>query len=179
VLFKWFTHAQTIGICDMIFIEKIKKFFNSKYIIPIKKLLMQGTSPKMIAIGISGALVIGLFPVLGSTTLLCTLFALTFRLNLPLVQLVNFSVYPLQLLLIIPLMKLGEIIFGIEKLNYGFNEIVNMVSNNTLNAIAVLWNVTMQAIAAWLLLAPIAALGIYFILNYLLRRVVWKLKIYT
>ena len=76
-------------------------------------------------------------------------------------------------------MKLGEIIFGIEKLNYGFNEIVNMVSNNTLNAIAVLWNVTMQAIAAWLLLAPIAALGIYFILNYLLRRVVWKLKIYT
>ena len=48
----------------MIFIEKIKKFFNSKYIIPIKKLLMQGTSPKMIAIGISGALVIGLFPVL-------------------------------------------------------------------------------------------------------------------
>ncbi|MCX6170235.1 MAG: DUF2062 domain-containing protein [Ignavibacteriales bacterium] len=150
-------------------IEKIKKLFSSKYVVPIKKLLMQGTSPKMIAIGVSGALVIGLFPVLGSTTLLCTLFALTFRLNLPLVQLVNFSVYPLQLILIIPLMKLGTMVFGFEKLKYGFNDIVNMISHDTLHAVAVLWNVTMQAIGVWLLIAPIFAFLIYLILHPILK----------
>jgi uncharacterized protein (DUF2062 family) len=155
----------------MTLIEKIKKLFSNKYIVPIKNLLMQGTSPKMIAIGVSGALVIGLFPVLGSTTLLCTLFALTFRLNLPLVQLVNFSVYPLQLVLVIPFMKLGETIFGFEKLNYGFNEIVKMISNDTMYAIAVLWNVTMQAIGVWLLIAPIFAFLVYLVLHPILKSV--------
>ena len=96
--------------------EKIKSFLGNKYIEPVKKLLMQGTTPSALALGISGALVIGLFPVLGSTTLLCALFALVFRLNLPLIQLINFSVYPLQLIMLIPLMKLGEKIFGVERL---------------------------------------------------------------
>jgi uncharacterized protein (DUF2062 family) len=153
----------------MILIIKLKKIFNSKYVQPIKKLLMLGTSPKKIAIAIAGALVIGLFPVLGSTTLLCTVFALTFRLNLPLVQLINYSVYPLQIILILPLMKLGTMVFGFEKLKYGFNEIVSMISHDTLHAIAVLWNVTMQAIGVWLLFAPLLAFLVFSILHPLFK----------
>jgi len=150
---------------------KLKNLFNNKYLNPIKKLLTQGTSPRMIAIAIAGALVIGLFPVLGSTTLLCTIFALMFRLNLPLVQLINFPVYPLQLILIIPLMKLGTMVFGFEKLKYGFDEIVNMISKDTLHAIAVLWNVTLQAIGVWLLIAPFIAFLVYLILHPVLKSV--------
>ncbi len=149
--------------------KKIKAFFNNKYITPIKKLLIQGTSPKLLAVGIAGALVIGLFPVLGSTTLLCTIFALVFRLNLPLVQLVNFSVYPLQLVLFIPFMKLGEIVFGYEKLNYGFEDILNLISNDILHAINILWSVTIQAIGVWFLFAPLVSLILYFILLYLIQ----------
>ena len=118
--------------------EKIKALFNNKYVAPVKKLLIQGISPKSIAFGIAGAAVIGVFPVLGSTTILCTAFALAFRLNLPLVQLINFTVYPLQLILLIPFMKLGEMFFHIEKLSYGLNDIIKMISENTLNAIGVL-----------------------------------------
>ena len=156
--------------------EKIKALFNNKYVVPVKKLLMQGISPKSIAFGIAGAAVIGVFPVLGSTTILCTAFALAFRLNLPLVQLINFTVYPLQLILLVPFMKLGEILFNIEKLRYGLNDIVKMIGDNTLHAIAVLWNVTMQAIGAWIIVAPVAALGIYFILHYLLKRIIYKVN---
>jgi uncharacterized protein (DUF2062 family) len=152
-------------------VAKMKKLFRNKYVLPVKKLLMQGTSPRRIAIGVSGALVIGLFPVLGSTTLLCTLFALTFRLNIPLVQFVNYSVYPLQLILIIPLMKLGTIVFGFEKLKYGFDEIVRMISHDTLHAIALLWNVTMQAIGVWLLIAPPFAFLVYLVLHHILKSV--------
>ncbi|PKL89603.1 MAG: hypothetical protein CVV23_04505 [Ignavibacteriae bacterium HGW-Ignavibacteriae-2] len=155
----------------MLFVEKVKRVFNSKYVSAIKKLLLNGTSPKLIAIGISGAIVIGLFPVLGSTTILCTVFALVFRLNLPLVQLINFSVYPLQFILLVPLMKLGELIFGIEKLKYGLNEMVDLISNDALRAIAILWNVTMQAIGAWLLLAPVIALLFFFILHPIIKRI--------
>jgi uncharacterized protein (DUF2062 family) len=149
----------------------MKLLFNSKYIKPVKKLLLQGTSPKLIALGIAGACVIGLFPVLGSTTILCAIFAFTFRLNLPLVQLINFSVYPLQLVLLIPLMKLGEILFHFEKLKYGFNDIITLVRKDALHAIVVLWDITIQAIGAWLIVAPIISIILYYTLFILLKKI--------
>jgi uncharacterized protein (DUF2062 family) len=158
-------------------VGKISLLFNNKYIKPVKKLLIQGTSPKLLALGIAGAFVIGLFPVLGSTTILCAIFAFTFRLNLPLVQLINFSVYPLQLIMLVPFMKIGEILFRFEKLKYGFNDIVELVSKDTLHAIAVLWNVTIQAIGAWLIIAPVMAIILYTILFMILKRL--KLNIFA
>ncbi len=155
----------------MILIQKLKKLFSSKYLEPIKKLLLQGTSPRSIAFGIAGAAVIGVFPVLGSTTILCTVFALSFRLNLPLVQLINLSVYPLQLILLIPFMKLGEMFFRFEIMRYGLNDIIKMISENTFHSIMVLWNVTLQAIGAWLIVAPITSLIIYLILHQLFQRI--------
>ena len=151
--------------------EKIIALLNNKYVVPVKKLLMQGISPKSIALGIAGAAVIGVFPVLGSTTILCTAFALAFRLNLPLVQLINFTVYPLQLVLLVPFMKLGETIFRFERLRYGLNDIVKMIGENTFHTITVLWNVTLQAIGAWIIIAPIVAGFIYLILQNTLKRI--------
>ena len=156
--------------------KKLLALLNNKYVVPVKKLLMQGISPRSIAIGIAGAAVIGVFPVLGSTTILCTAFALAFRLNLPLVQLINFTVYPLQLILLVPFMKLGEMLFRFETLQYGFDDIVKMIGENTFNAIAVLWNVTLQAIGAWIVVGPVVALGIYFILHYLLKRIIYEVQ---
>ena len=157
-------------------IDKIKSAVNSKYLAPIKKLLMQGSSPKAIAFGIAAALVLGLFPVIGSTTILITLFALVFRLNLPLMQLVNYTIFPLQIVAIVPLMKLGEVIFGFEKLSYTASEIAALVSEDILNAIELLWNVTMQAIGAWLIVAPIAALGLFLFFYPLLLKISAKMR---
>jgi uncharacterized protein (DUF2062 family) len=151
--------------------EKFKKYLTKKYIAPVVLLLKQGTAPRDIAFGIAGAAVLGLFPVLGSTTLLITGFALLFRLNLPLVQLINFSVYPLQIILLIPFMKLGEILFGFEKLNYNLDEITSMIADSIPNAIAALWNVTIQAIAAWSLIAPLIGLLLFYSLYSVLRRI--------
>lgn len=152
-------------------IDKIKSFFNSKYLVLIKQLLSQGISPREIALGIAGGFVIGVFPVLGSTTILSTIFAMAFRLNLPLVQLVNFSVYPLQIILLVPFMKLGEYIFGFDKLNYSLNEIVDLIGSDVLNAISILWNVTMQAIGAWVAVAPFAAFVLFLIFLKLINKI--------
>lgn len=151
--------------------EKIKSFLGNKYVEPIKKLLVQGTSPSALSIGISGALVIGTFPVIGSTTILCSLFALALRLNIPLVQFINYSVFPLQLMLLIPFMKLGEKIFGLEKLNYNLTEIMRLINNSPLDAITLLWNVTLQAIGAWFIIAPVAALFIHLLLHRTIKKI--------
>lgn len=134
--------------------EKIKTFLSSKYLDPIIKLLVQGTSPRDVSLAVSGAIVIGIFPVVGATTILCGLFAVRFKLNLPLVQLINYSLTPVQLFTIVPFMKMGEI-FGVEKLRFTLSEIISMVGREPMHAITVLWNVTMQAIGAWMIAAPI------------------------
>ena len=157
-------------------IDKTKAAFNSKYLAPIKKLLLQGSSPKAVAFGIAAALVLGLFPVIGSTTVLITVFALVFRLNLPLMQLVNYTVFPLQIIVIVPLMKLGEVIFGFEKLSYTASEIASLVSEDIFNAIELLWNVTMQAIGAWFIIAPAAVFGLFLFFYTILSKISTQLK---
>ncbi len=151
--------------------KKFRNFVQSKYIVKIIALLKKGTSPRELAIAVAVTFVLGLFPVLGSTTILCTAFALMFRLNLPLVHLINYSVYPLQLVMLIPFMKLGEIIFQFENLSYGFEEVVELISNDVFNAISVLWNVTLQGIGAWLIIAPVVSYTLYLILHPAFRRI--------
>ena len=58
---------------------------------------------------------LGLFPVVGLTTLLCLLATFLFRLNPLIIQVANFSVFPLQLVLICPFMKAGRILFFTKK----------------------------------------------------------------
>src|SRR5215472_18851503 len=88
-----------------------QSFFYRKLVVPILDLLRQGITPEKIAQSLAFGLVLGVFPVLGSTTILCALAAIIFRLNLPAIQLVNYFVYPLQLALLIPFIRFGEILF--------------------------------------------------------------------
>src|SRR5262249_2671304 len=79
---------------------------------PSLNLLRQGFTPEKIALTIAVGLVLGVTPILGSATLLCTLAAGLLRLNLGAIQLVNGIVYPLQLALVIPFLRIGAWLFG-------------------------------------------------------------------
>jgi hypothetical protein len=73
--------------------------------------LQQGITPHKLALTVALGLLFGIFPILGTSTLLCTLIALAFRLNMAVIQLINYLVYPLQLLLLLPFIRIGEMIF--------------------------------------------------------------------
>ena len=73
---------------------------------PTVQLLKQGVTPRAIAASMATGAVIGIFPVLGTTTATCLAVALLLRLNLVTIQILNWLVYPLQVLLIIPFMTL-------------------------------------------------------------------------
>ena len=64
-------------------------FFHRRIIAPIVALLTQGITPEKIALSLACGIVLGIFPVLGSTTILCAAAAVLFGLNLPAIQLVN------------------------------------------------------------------------------------------
>ncbi len=96
--------------------ETKDSFLQRRLVRPVIELLRQGVTPEKIALSIVFGVTLGVFPVLGSTTALCAVAALAFRLNLPAIQIVNYFVYPLQIALLIPFFRVGEKLFGVEHL---------------------------------------------------------------
>jgi uncharacterized protein (DUF2062 family) len=146
-------------------------FFQRRLVRPVIELLRQGVTPEKIALSLVFGITLGVFPVLGSTTLLCAIAALAFRLNLPAIQIVNYFVYLLQIALLIPFFRLGEKLFGAQHLPLSVPQIYAMIHTSMTGAIRALWTTTWHAIVVWSLLAPVAAIILYFILTPVLRRV--------
>lgn len=145
-------------------------FIRRKIVGPIVDLLRQGITPEKIALSIALGITLGVTPVLGSTSILCLLMAVVFRLNLPSIQLVNYFVYPLQFALLIPFIRMGEWIFSARPVNLSVAQIVNLIRADMWSAISMLWTTTIHALVAWLALGSLASLMMYVLLAYALRK---------
>jgi hypothetical protein len=148
-----------------------------KIVNPVLDLLRQGITPEKIALSIALGVTLGVTPVLGSTSLLCFLAAVLFRLNLPAIQSVNYLVYPLQFVLLVPFIRIGEWIFAAQPVRITLGEIVGLIRADVWNTISTLWTSTMHALAAWLALGSVASLVIYAVLTPLLRRLGQSLRV--
>jgi uncharacterized protein (DUF2062 family) len=145
-------------------------FFYRRLVAPVVALLTEGITPEKIALSLAFGVVLGVFPVLGSTTLLCAAAALIFRLNLPAIQLVNYLIYPLQLILLMPFIRMGEMLFRSAPLKLSLPEMLAMARADLPHAIATLWVAGVHAMSAWMLIGPPAILLLYFLLSRTLRR---------
>ena len=149
----------------------------SQFLKPIVDLLRQGLSPEKIALTIALGVVLGVAPVLGSTTLLCTLAAVTLRLNLPAIQIVNGAVYPLQFALLIPFYRMGTWVFGSEVPVFSLAEVKELIELGLVRAIRTLWVVTMHALVAWLAAGIVACAVLYVALLPCVRRLNRKVQL--
>jgi len=146
---------------------------NNRWLKPFIQLLRQGASPEKIALTIALGIVLGVTPVLGSTTLLCTLAAIVFGLNLPAIQLVNGVVYPLQFILLIPFYRLGAWMFRVDASAISLGGVRALIREGVGHAIRALWVVTMHALLAWLALGMIALAILYAVLVPVVRQL-WR-----
>ncbi len=137
---------------------------------PLIELLKQGITPEQLALSIALGVTIGVFPVLGSTTILCGLAAWVLKLNIPAMQLVNYLVYPLQLALLIPFLQTGSKLFGSGKVNLTLAQVGELIRGDVWGAIGVLGVATLQGVVLWLIVSPAAAAVIYFVTKPLLKR---------
>ena len=152
----------------------IDELIEQRLLQPIVALLRQGVTPEKIALTAALGVTIGVFPALGWTTILCTIAALALRLNLPAMQLVNYAMYPVQFILLLPFYRLGEKLFRAPHLPISPAQILAMAKNNLQATVAFLWSTTWHAVVVWAALAPIATAIIYFLLTPLLRRVLGR-----
>jgi uncharacterized protein (DUF2062 family) len=141
-----------------------------KLIQPFIDLLKQGVTPEKIALTVALGISLGVTPVIGSTTMLCTLAAVTLRLNLPAILLVNGAVYPLQLTLLVPFLRAGAWLFRVDGPKISISEIFNLIRANVWHAIATLWIATLHALVVWLLAGCAASAIVYLVLLTLLHR---------
>lgn len=142
----------------------------NRLVLPILELLKQGVTPEKIALSIALGAALGLFPAIGTTTILCTIAAFILRLNLPVIQIVNYFMYPVQIALLLPFFRLGEKLFRAPHLPISVPQIYAMIHADVGGLIRLLWTTTWHAVVAWILFAPIFSAMLYFILATLLRK---------
>jgi len=121
-----------------------------------------------VALGIS----LGVVPVIGSTTTLCTLAAVSLRLNLPAIMLVNGVVYPLQIALLVPFLRAGAWLFRVDGPKLTVTQIFKLITTNLWHAILTLWVATMHALVVWLILGC-AVSGLVYLVVVTLLRLFW------
>lgn len=137
----------------------------------LKDILNQGLEPNQIAWCISLGLVFGVFPMIGITTILVALIALVFRLNIVLIQLIQWLLAPLQLLLLIPFFQLGQYCFG------GNGEVINMEllkstwDKGWFDATILIINLHKQAIFVWILFAIPSVLFIFVVSKFSIKMI--------
>jgi uncharacterized protein (DUF2062 family) len=119
--------------------------------------LLQGISPRRLALTIALGFAIGCIPMVGVTTALCIAASFALRLNFPVIQAANYAVMPLQLALMVPFVRLGGRLLG-------FTSSRAIASRALLHGSPTAFFLQMsslagQALLAWLLIAiPAVAL---------------------
>lgn len=138
---------------------------HQKFVTPVLAFLKQGMTPHKLALSLSLGVCLGLFPVIGVTTILCLAVAFIMRLNMAAIQLVNYVVYPIQILCIIPLMKLGSMITHINPVPYTIEELLEMMGTNFFDTLEIIWLATILGILAWAITIIPISVSLYFVLR--------------
>ncbi len=141
---------------------------------PLLRLLRRGVSPKRLAWSLAVALLVGVNPFIGLTTLLMLLLAWIFRLNHVATQIGIHVVAPLQWLLFLPFIHAGIVLFRAHRLPLSKAEIVHLSHRQPLHLVHLLWQWEWHALVIWgvfaALLAPPMAVQIRRMLVTAMRR---------
>lgn len=136
--------------------------------------LAQGITPKKIALSIALGISLGVFPVLGTTTALCAIAAVRLRLNQPIIQLVNWLVYPLQLVLILVFVRIGEWITHAPAVSFSIPQLIQTFHESPLKFLQEFGVSQLQGLIAWLFLASVFTAIVFFALVPPLKRLAPK-----
>ncbi len=145
-----------------------------KLVQPVLALLQQGMTPEKLAWSLAAGLAIGINPLLGSTTVLCLLAAFVFRLNVVASQLANHVSYPLELLLLIPLIRTGAMLFHTPPLPLAPDRILHASRTNLMQTTEMLWMWEWHALVVWAMLSAVLVPALALTLKPLLRQALRK-----
>jgi uncharacterized protein (DUF2062 family) len=132
--------------------------------------LSSDLSPSKVALTFALAIPVGIVPFFCCFNIcLSFLLAWRFKLNHVLMQVINNVLYPVQLLLFLPFMRLGVRLFSDDRVPFSPKLILASFSESKLGTIQLLGMWNLYAVLAWLLISvPVA--GIVFYLSLILYK---------
>jgi uncharacterized protein (DUF2062 family) len=147
-----------------------------RIVLPILALLRMGATPQRLAWSIAVGAAIGVNPLIGTTTLLCFIIAFAFRLNVVAAQIANHVVFPLELALIVPLIRLSSRVFHSARMPLSTEALLEHVRQAPLTLLRQVWLWEWHAFLLWLLLAVALVPLTAFALTPLLERLATRVK---
>jgi len=142
---------------------------------PIIAQLTQGITPEKIALTLAVGSAFAVFPILGTSTLLCFLAAFALRLNQPITQLINQACWPIHLPVIYLCVRLGEKIFGAPHHHFDLRQMNQMLWNEPARFFNEFGASALHAVVAWSLIAPFY-IGLVYACSLPVMRVVHRVK---
>jgi uncharacterized protein (DUF2062 family) len=137
---------------------------------PIVQQLTQGTSPDKIAAGVAWGVCIGIFPIIGSTTLLSILVGIPLKLNQPILQAFKTLATPLQWALVLGFYRSGEWLFGAPHVSIHIPSMIERFFAEPGPFFRDYGMTALYGIAVWCLVAPILWWVLYGICQPLISR---------
>ncbi|MVN77330.1 DUF2062 domain-containing protein [Hymenobacter sp. HMF4947] len=141
---------------------------------PFMSLLKAGLAPSSLALTVGLGVAFGLAPIFGLTTLISTLVSLRLRLNVAAMQLVCHLLSPLQVLLLLPLLRWGAALLGHgqEVAHLSIDQIKHLISTQGWGVLHLLWRAELGALLIWAVAAIPVVLALYVGLQPLFRKLV-------
>jgi uncharacterized protein (DUF2062 family) len=130
-----------------------------------------GMAPRQLAFTLALGFAIGCIPLLGVTTGICAVAALVLRLNMPAIQAANWLAMPIQLVLLIPFLRLGQWLFSANAVSFERGQILARVETAPWQSLRQMGGMFGHATMAWMILAGPALLLMTILLTPVMHRV--------
>jgi uncharacterized protein (DUF2062 family) len=137
---------------------------------PILRQLTQGVSPSKIAQAIAYGITLGVFPILGSTTLLTLVVGVPLQLNQPLLQAFKTLTYPMQWASLLGFYRAGEWLFNAPHVSIHIPTMMKRFFTEPGPFFRDYGRTALYGISVWCMLAPVVGLIIYFVTKWLVEK---------
>lgn len=142
---------------------------------PIVALFTQGITPDKVALTLGVGSVCSLFPFLGFTSLLNLAVGLWLRLNQPLLQTLNQVLGPVQLVMILAYVRLGEWMWRAQEGRFTIREMLSVFREASIGGFLQRFGwAGIHAFTAWAVTSPLLLAAVYYISRPALRRLASK-----
>jgi len=138
---------------------------------PLVAQLTQGITPEKLALTLAVGGACALFPILGTTTLLCFLVAIVLRLNQPIIQLLNQALWPVHVPVIFACIHFGETLWQVPHTAIRLRRMEGLLWHEPLTFLHDFGAIGLYAITAWAVMAPMFVVIVYFSTLPLMRSV--------
>lgn len=154
----------------------MSSWINRKIVDPLFEIIKQGAEPKQLAFSTALGITLGLFPICGVTVFLCgmAIAILRSRCHAPSVMLANFIATPIELSLVIPFLRLGEVVSGGPHFTLTSDALKKVVTGQASRGVLLALS---HALLGWITAAPFILGVLYIVLVPCFKYLVQKLNL--